>query len=278
MSKCFKSGRGKIVASVVFSIVLHAFLGLAWLSLRPERSASHANSPTAVDGPDEGDFVITLREPPQVIIAQPAPPEPRQLLPEIEIPRVSPSEGPGAIVPTENLRPTTPSASQPVLGSLHERFKAGRSIAYVIDRSSSMGSDGQLRAACKAVRASLQQLSPESRFQIVAYNAASTMLASQPLPATEDNKLRAIRWLDTLLAEGSSNHLVGLREALWQQPDAVFLLTDADDLEAKEVKAIASLVRDRVLLNAVLFGSGLRTIETPLQRLCESTGGTIAVR
>lgn len=278
MPKWFASGCGKVVASVVISIVLHASLGMAWLSLRPAKSAFQ-DAATAVDGPDDGEMVITVREPPPDIITRLGPIEPPRLPHMVEIPIVGVPEGPGGIVQAGNPPVAAPSPPQPALGnSLHGKLKAGKSIAYVLDRSSSMGSDGQLRSACEVVKASLQHLSPEARFQIVAYNAAPTMLANQPLPATEENKSRAARWLDTLLAEGSSNHIVGLREALWQQPNAVFLLTDADDLEAKEVKTIRGLVRDRVLLNVVLFGSGSKTNETPLRKLCESTGGAIVGR
>ena len=48
---------------------------------------------------------------------------------------------------------------------------------YVLDRSSSMGPDGLLRRAANAVRASLAELGPDTRFQIVAYNAGTTVLA-----------------------------------------------------------------------------------------------------
>ena len=102
MPKCFASGRGKIAASVVFSIVLHGSLGMAWLSLRPARSASQPDDPTAVDGPDDGELVITLREPPKDIIAQPTLVEPRRLPTEIEIPSVSVPVGPGTEVQAAN--------------------------------------------------------------------------------------------------------------------------------------------------------------------------------
>lgn len=279
MPNCFSPGRGKIVASVVFSLVLHACLGVAWFKLRPEKSAYLATVPTAVDGPDDGELVITLREPANDVPAKTSPVEPRKLPPSIEIPAVSLPMGPGDLVPATNPPEAGPSAPELAIGkSLHPKLKAGKSIAYVIDRSSSMGSDGQLRSACQAVKDSLRQLNPEARFQIVAYNAAATMLANQPLLATPDNVERAGRWLDGLIAEGRSNHVAGLRGALWQQPNAVFLLTDADDLEEKEVKTIGSLVRDRVLLNVVLFGSSLRLSASPLRSLCELTGGVVIQR
>ena len=279
MPNCFSPGRGKIVASVVFSLALHACLGGAWFTLRPVKTASSMDFATAVDGPDDSELVITLREPPNDIIAKTTPVVPRQLPPAVEIPPVPLPMGPTEVVQATNPPEAGPSTPEPAIGkALHRKLNAGKTIAYVIDRSSSMGSDGQLRSACVAVKASLQQLSPESRFQIVAYNAGPTMVANQPLLATPESIERAGRWLDGLLAEGSSNHVAGLREALWQQPDAVFLLTDADDLEEKEVKAIRVLVRDRVLLNVVLFGSGLKTNETPLRRLCEMTGGAVVGR
>jgi len=279
MPNCFSPGRSKIVVAVVFSLALHACLGVAWFTLQPAKTAQTIDSSTAVDGPDDTELVITLREPHKDIIAKITPVQPRQLPPAVEIPPVSLSPGPGEVIRAGNPPDAGPSTPEPASGkALHPKLKAGKSISYVIDRSSSMGSNGQLRSACEAVKDSLQQLNPETRFQIVAYNSAATMLANQPLLATPENVERANCWLDVLLAEGRSGHLAGLREALWQRPDAVFLLTDADDLEEKEVRAIQALVRDRVLLNVVLIGTPPKESETPLRKLCELTGGSIVGR
>lgn len=159
---------------------------------------------------------------------------------------------------------------------MHGKLKAGKSIAYVLDRSSSMGADELLRKAAAAVKASLGQLTPDTRFQVVAYNGGATRLATEPLLATPENVRRAERWLDALTSEGRSDHAAGVREALTGRPDVVFLLTDADDLDEREVRAIRALLRDRVYFVAAVFGSSVRpATETPLERLAAETGGSV---
>lgn len=281
MRNSVHTGRGKMLAAVTLSLVLHSSLGVVWFAVRPSGSTATIDIATAVEGPNDREMVITLKEPPSPIIAKPTPIEPRKLLANMEGPSVSVPSVPvapaevvqagGPPKPGPNKEPST--ATKP----LHGKLKAGKTIAYAIDCSSSMGSEGQLRAACQAVKASLLQLNAEAHFQIVAYNGSTQSLSNRPLLATEAHRERAHRWLDSLVAEGRSDHLAGLREALWQQPDVVILLTDADDLDAKDVKAIRGIIRDRVLCTR-LFGSGLHANDTPLRKLCEATGGDVLGR
>jgi von Willebrand factor type A domain len=158
---------------------------------------------------------------------------------------------------------------------LHGRQKPGRSVVYVLDHSSSMNLDGLLPRAVAAVKASLDQLGPDIRFRIVAYNRVATALAPELVPATPENVGRAGAWLDQLRAEGGSNHVAGMREGLWLRPDAVFLLTDADDLDETEVRAIAKLIRTPVPLSVAIFGGHHRVAGTPLEQLVRQSGGTV---
>jgi Ca-activated chloride channel family protein len=146
---------------------------------------------------------------------------------------------------------------------------------YVLDRSSSMGPDGLLRRAANAVRASLAELGPDTRFQIVAYNAGTTVLAPQPLSASDEAKDQADRWLASLSAEGGSNHKAGFRDALAATPDELFLLTDADDLEESDVRAIAALIRTPVRLSAAVFRGHRPAAVTPLERLVGRFNGSV---
>jgi Ca-activated chloride channel family protein len=158
---------------------------------------------------------------------------------------------------------------------LHGQLKAGKTIVYVLDRSASMGIDGVLPRAIASLRASLDQLGPDSRFQIVAYNGGTMTFVPQPVVATPDAIGQAGRWLSGLIAEGGSNHVRGFREALAARPDVVFLLTDADDLEASDVRTIAALNRKPARVLAAVFGGIRPAHETPLERLATLTGGSI---
>jgi hypothetical protein len=120
----------------------------------------------------------------------------------------------------------------------------GQTLVYVIDRSSSMGLHGALAAAREEVLASLEQLPPTARFQVIVYNrTAEPLLASQPelMVPSPENKQRVALQLSTLRAEGGTDHLPALRRALALHPDVVFFVTDADDLTAQHLRAVAQL-------------------------------------
>jgi hypothetical protein len=266
--------------AVAISVALHSLGGLAWLTLGERSRSIPVGESTAVDGPDEREFTINLREltvaTPRVTPTMPDPP--LSPLP-MSLPETGHSTDIQPVVgaTTQGASPGPPrSLPDSVTDTpLHGKLKPGKSIVYVLDRSSSMGADGLLKKASAAIKASLCQLPADCRFQIVAYNGGVLRLASELLPATDENRSRAERWLNDLMAEGSSNHRVGIQEALWLRPDGIFFLTDADDLDEREVKAISSLMRDPVYLTATVFGGGRQMQESPLERLTKETGGGV---
>ena len=119
-----------------------------------------------------------------------------------------------------------------------------------------MGPDDLLGKAIASLNASMAQLGSDGRFQIVAYNGGTCQLSRQLILADLENAQRAGRWLDELTAEGSSDHRAGMREALALHPDAIFLLTDADDLDEKETRAIRA-IREDVRINVGLWNHAL---------------------
>ena len=138
-----------------------------------------------------------------------------------------------------------------------------------------MGSGGLLSTAKQAVKASLAALDPDVRFGVIAYNGAAEAFGRELVPATPESVRRVGAWLDGRPAEGKSHHVAGFTEGVWLQPDVVFLLTDADDLDEREVKSIAGLLRRQVRLNVAIFGHRRSDRETPLGRLVRELGGTV---
>jgi hypothetical protein len=132
-----------------------------------------------------------------------------------------------------------------------------------------------LSAAREAIKASLAALDPDARFQVVAYNGAAEAFGREMVPATPENVSRAAAWLDGRWAEGGSIHVAGFKEGVWLRPDVVFLLTDADDLDERDVRVIAGLARRQVRLNVAIFGDRRSARETPLGRLVRELGGTV---
>jgi len=273
--------RGRLSAAVAVSLSLHALIGLAWLNARGGPSGTGADVNVDVDGPEDHVVAFVLRDrPADAELKPPAPVTPPSTTPP---PKTLPNDlgppvaaGPRAIVPI-GASPAPPP-DLPNFGgarSLHGRPKAGTTVVYVLDRSASMGPDGLLIRAANVVRASLGELLPDTRFQIVAYNAVATSLAPRPLAATAEAKDQADRWLASLTAEGGSNHKAGFRDAMTARPDQLFLLTDADDLDESDVRAIAALIRTPVRLSAAVFAGHRPAGVTPLERLVGRFNGSV---
>ena len=270
-------GRGRLVAAIVVSLYLHTLAGLGWLYAPPGGAAGGQAPDDTVDGPDDGVTTIVLRDrspdrPQPVALPQP---EPVTAVPD-PLPRTvvePPTPGVGAVAPVGGS-PAAPSNLPKSLGSrpLHGK-KAGRTVVYVLDRSSSMGPDRLLRRAVDAIRASLEELGPDARFQIVAYNGGTSMPMPRPLAATAAARDRAGDWMASLTAEGRSDHKAALLEALSLRPDEVYLLTDADDLLETDVRFVPPGARVRI--SAAVFGGNRPATGTPLERLAERTGGKV---
>lgn len=269
--------RGRVVLAVTISLAIHGLFVAAWLNVHEKHAWGMSGESTEVAGPNDREFVMDIREPlPQ--LPKTAPTERKSVSnPPNPLPvEITQAKGPGATVqPAYSQETPEPRTSSPPGTPLHGKPKGPISIVYVLDRSSSMGVDGMLRRACDSIRTSLSQLTADCRFQIVAYNGGVDRFDSRLLLPTVENRERASRWLDALTAEGSSDHVRGFREALSLHSDAVFLLTDADDLDEKEVRAIRALVHEPVHLTAAVFGGARPKRETPLERMTREMRGSV---
>jgi von Willebrand factor type A domain len=275
--------RGKVVVAVAVSLLVHALVGLAWWAGADRSAVAAPALGTAVDGPDDRETIFVLRDPP----SERPPPSPQPVAeggatsPPATLPPTltgSDSKPPGPGAPAQTV--ISPAGHQSSLNStgakpLHGPLRPGKSVVYVLDRSASMGIDGLLPRAGAAIKASLGQLGPDVRFGIVAYNGGASSFSPALLAATPENVRRAGAWLDQLPAEGRSNHVAGVRDGLWLHPDAIVLLTDADDLDDGEVRAIAKLMRAPVRLSVAIFGSARPARQTPLERLVREHAGVI---
>ncbi len=154
----------------------------------------------------------------------------------------------------------------------------GQSVVYVIDRSMSMGLNNSLSAAIKELVKSLERLPPTARFQVVIYNRTPEPLLingrTEPVSANAKNKRAVAAILQTLFAEGSTEHLPALKLALLWQPDVIYFLTDAADLTAEQIRAVTLFNRGRSTIHAVQIGSAPRLDQqSPLQLLASQNRG-----
>ena len=89
-----------------------------------------------------------------------------------------------------------------------------KDIVFVVDRSGSMGDDGKMDQAKKALQYCVGRLGVNDRFGLVDFATESNSLESSLLPATPENKSRAQRYIGSLEAAGGTNIEAALLEGL----------------------------------------------------------------
>jgi len=78
-----------------------------------------------------------------------------------------------------------------------------------------------------------------------------------------------------IYAEGSTDHVPAISLALGLQPDAVFFLTDADDIRAEVVRGITARNHGRSIIHAIQLRDAARPGgDGPLQSLARYNRGT----
>src|SRR5262249_50677300 len=152
---------------------------------------------------------------------------------------------------------------------------AARSVVFVLDRSASMGIDDRLGLARGQILASLSELPRATRFQVVVYNRQCETLTlsgrGELAPINAATQAEAAAALRELTPEGGNDHLRALEAALYLQPDAIVLITDADDLTIEIVQRITRLNRGQCAISAVTIGSAPRQA---MKALAEWNRGT----
>jgi hypothetical protein len=157
---------------------------------------------------------------------------------------------------------------------------SGSKFVYVIDHSGSMGQNDRLGAVKRELLASLAKLPAESQFQVIFYNLRPDLMPiggkSQRLVfATDSNKSLASRYLESVIANGGTEHLPALKMALSLGPDVIFFLTDADDLSLTEVNEVTELNRGRATIHTIEFAIGPQPDrESMLQKMAQRNNGT----
>ena len=191
--------------------------------------------------------------------------------------------GPASQRPWEGLGfSVAPETDGKARTSLFGLVGEGYKFVYVFDRSGSMGGDGRnsLRALKAELLRSLKNLDTVHQFQIIFYNEHARLFNPSGEPghlafATDANKQRAVRFIESITAEGGTNHEEALRAAIRLRPDVIFFLTDADDpkLTPGQLEKIRSLAAG-IIINAIEFGPGPQPAEASfLADLARQNGG-----
>ena len=160
----------------------------------------------------------------------------------------------------------------------------GSSFVYVIDTSSSMGSDGRLDLAKNQLKASLRMLRPNQKFQVLFYGESTVHMKLRNRPAqpmyaatTVQSQLAADE-IERVVPQGGTEHRTPILHALMLEPDVVYFLTDGEQprLTPANLAEIRSKNRSGAQLHVIEFASGPRESRhiSWLQLLASQSGGT----
>jgi len=243
--------------------------------------------------------VVALAEPEVKLAPAVSPPQPPAPFPQPATVAQSPLSEPPPLphsimaLPTPDVRPAVyaepvkgPSgpppvvpASGPVTSTFFSLRAVGKSVVYVIDRSSSMGIDGRFDRAREQVIASLRQLPADARFQVIAYDrtALTLRLGTGGLAtASQANVETAAAALSAMASEGATDHVRALTLALSLRPDVVYFLTDEDDLTAADVAQITQFNRGLASIHALCLVAPT-AVDTPMRNLARQNRGEFRV-
>ncbi len=176
---------------------------------------------------------------------------------------LKPRSGPATAGPGEySVELPDGRARTSLFGLVGEGFK----FVYVFDRSGSMGGAGRqaLQLVKQELRASLRKLDTVHQFQLIFYNDRPVIFNPSGVPgrlafATEENKQRALRFIDAITPDGGTEHEEALKLAIRLRPDVIFFLTDGDDpqLSPQQIERLSRMAAG-ITIHAIEMGSGPR--------------------
>jgi hypothetical protein len=156
----------------------------------------------------------------------------------------------------------------------------GSKFVYLFDRSSSM-EGAPLAAAKRQLLESLASLEGIHQFHVIFFNTKVQSLdivggRRRIASATDRNKQLAANFVGGISADGGTDRLSALSEAISFAPDVIFFLTDADDPMSPGELADISEANRRASTAISVIEFGRRTAPAPenfLIKLARETGG-----
>ena len=155
----------------------------------------------------------------------------------------------------------------------------GSKFVYVFDRSASM-SGSPLMSSKKELIKSLDELGKIQQFYLIFYNQRLSVFTpsgarGRLIFANDSNKKSARTFIDSVRADGATQHAEAIGAAFRLLPDVVFVLTDADardDLADEDVTRLFNQSRGAVVM-VVQFSQESKPISPNLARLAKQCGG-----
>ena len=105
----------------------------------------------------------------------------------------------------------------PPTGAAARSVRIPREVTFVIDTSGSM--EGvSIRQAKKALELAIERLDAADSFNLIQFNSVTSILFPHPVPASPENRARALRYSASLRADGGTEMLPALLAALAPGP------------------------------------------------------------
>lgn len=155
----------------------------------------------------------------------------------------------------------------------------GNLFCYVVDCSSSMEEADAMGVARAEILASLEQLEPQQRFQILFYNSEVFPLRDgrqETFFATDKQRARARQFIDSQQPGSGTIHKPALLAALNMAPDVIYLLTDGEtsELSFRDLYDLKRANRKRTQIHVIELGQGAKlTAQNWLERLASDHRG-----
>ncbi len=145
--------------------------------------------------------------------------------------------------------------------SFFEISAQGNLFGYVVDCSSSMEEENSIDRARAELIASLEQLEPTQRFQILFYDSElhpMTRDRQQTFFATDSHLRLARQFIASQQPTSGTIHKPALLAALKLAPDAIYFLTDGEtpELSERDLWELKRANRKRASIHVVEFGIG----------------------
>ncbi|MDB5340935.1 MAG: von Willebrand factor type [Planctomycetaceae bacterium] len=145
--------------------------------------------------------------------------------------------------------------------SFFEIGAQGNLFGYVVDCSSSMEEENSIGMARAELIASLEQLEPTQRFQILFYDSElhpMTKDRQQTFHATDGHITLARQFIASQQPTSGTIHKPALLAALKLAPDVIYFLTDGEtpELSERDLWELKRANRKRVQIHVVEFGIG----------------------
>lgn len=146
-------------------------------------------------------------------------------------------------------------------------------VVFLIDISGSM-MGASIAEARTALRLCLRHLREGDRFNIIAFQTTYQLFAQQLAPFTQKTLEQADAWVQTLVADGGTEMLEPVVEAVKQVPNGVIVLL-TDGQVGNEDEILAQVIAQRGRTRVYPFGIGTNVSDALLRDLAKRTGGAV---